>query len=174
MNHIPLRARHEGWLEPTRNPPYSFPMDSTPSPSPRPPWDRWVAVAMLGLAALLAAGWIMRERQLATDQAESREDLRQAMHRLKTLSSSTDQIRNAYLQRKSELDATRKKLEQATARPAEDRSPLLRKNCPPQSCPHGRQLKKPKAPFVSSLGLACPPETPGFKPSAPSPQLSPL
>ena len=64
---------------------------------------------MLGLAALLAAGWIMRERQLATDQAESREDLRQAMHRLKTLSSSTDQIRNAYLQRKSDLDATRKK-----------------------------------------------------------------
>ena len=97
-------------------------MDSTPASSPRLPWDRWVAVAMVGLAALLAAGWIMRERQLATDQAESREDLRQAMHRLKTLSSSTDQIRTAYLQRKSELDATRKKLEQATARPPEDRA----------------------------------------------------
>ncbi len=77
---------------------------------------------MLGLAALLAAGWIMRERQLATDQAESREDLRQAMHRLKTLSSSTDQIRTAYLQRKSELETTRKKLEQATSRPPEDKT----------------------------------------------------
>ena len=97
-------------------------MESTPSPAPRPPWDRWIAVAMVGLASLLASGWIMRERQLATDQAESREDLRQAMHRLQTLSSSTDQIRTAYLQRKTELDLARKKLEQASTRPADDRS----------------------------------------------------
>lgn len=97
-------------------------MDSTSLPVRSRPWDRWMAVAMLGLAALLAAGWIMRERQLATDRAESREDLRQAMHRLKTLTSSTDQIRTAYLQRKSELDLTRKKLEQAINRPSEDKA----------------------------------------------------
>ena len=77
---------------------------------------------MVGLASLLASGWIMRERQLATDQAESREDLRQAMHRLQTLSSSTEQIRTAYLQRKTELDLARKKLEQANTRPVDDRS----------------------------------------------------
>jgi len=70
-------------------------MDLSSAPTRQTPWDRWIAVAMLGLAALLAAGWIMRERQLATDRAESREDLRQAMHRLKTLSSSTDQSRTS-------------------------------------------------------------------------------
>jgi len=77
---------------------------------------------MVGLASLLASGWIMRERQLATDQAESREDLRQAMHRLQTLSSSTEQIRTAYLQRKTELDVARKKLEQASTHPIDERS----------------------------------------------------
>ena len=97
-------------------------MDPSSAPTRQIPWDRWIAVAMLGLAALLAAGWIMRERQLATDRAESREDLRQAMHRLKTLSSSTEQIRTAYLQRKSELEVTRKKLEQATSRTPEDKA----------------------------------------------------
>jgi hypothetical protein len=97
-------------------------MEPSPTPTRQTPWDRWIAVAMLGLAALLAAGWIMRERQLATDRAESREDLRQAMHRLKTLSSSTEQIRTAYLQRKSELEITRKKLEQATSRTPEDKA----------------------------------------------------
>jgi hypothetical protein len=97
-------------------------MEPSPTPTRQTPWDRWIAVAMLGLAALLAAGWTMRERQLATDRAESREDLRQAMHRLKTLSSSTDQIRTAYLQRKSELEITRKKLEQATSRMPEDKA----------------------------------------------------
>ena len=97
-------------------------MEPSSAPTRQTPWDRWIAVAMLGLAALLAAGWIMRERQLATDRAESREDLRQAMHRLKTLSSSTEQIRTAYLQRKSELEVTRKKLEQATSRTPEDKA----------------------------------------------------
>lgn len=97
-------------------------MEIPPSPASRTPWDRWVAAAMFGLASLLAAGWTMRERQLATDQAESHEDLRQAMHRLQTLSSSTEQIRTAYLQRKTELDAARKKLEQASARPPDERS----------------------------------------------------
>ena len=116
------RARQQGWLEPTPNFPYSLPMETTPAPTRQNPWDRWIAVAMLGLAALLAAGWIMRERQVAIDRAESREDLRQAMHRLKTLSSSTDQIRTAYLQRKSELELTRKKLEQATSRSPEDKT----------------------------------------------------
>ncbi|KRP32117.1 MAG: hypothetical protein ABS32_04855, partial [Verrucomicrobia subdivision 6 bacterium BACL9 MAG-120820-bin42] len=91
-------------------------MDPSPTPKPRLPWDRWITVGTIGLAALVASGWTMRERQWATDRAESREDMRQAMHRLKTLSSSADQIRTAYLQRKSELDATRKKLEQANAR----------------------------------------------------------
>ena len=61
----------------------------------------------------------MRERQLSTDLAESREDLRQAMHRLQTLSSSTDQIRVAYLQRKQELD-----LAQAASRPAEEKNKI--------------------------------------------------
>ncbi|MCX6935312.1 MAG: hypothetical protein NTZ01_03845 [Verrucomicrobia bacterium] len=95
----------------------------TPPPSPaRPPYDRWVAVGMIALASVVASAWIMRERQLATDLAESREDLRQAMHRLKTVSASTDQIRTAYLQRKSELDSTRKKLEQVGTRSAEDKN----------------------------------------------------
>ena len=95
------------------------PPSSTPA---RSPWDRRIAVSMVALSALIASAWIMRERQWATDLAESREDLRQAMHRLKTLSSSTDQIRIAYLQRKAELDSTRKKLEQASARPSEEKS----------------------------------------------------
>ena len=87
-------------------------MESEPRPTPGPNRDRWIALGSAGLVALLAAGWIMRERQLATDLAESREDLRQAMHRLQTLSASTDQIRTAYLQRRSELEAARKKIDQ--------------------------------------------------------------
>ena len=92
-----------------------------PLPS-RPPRDRTIAISMVALAALLASAWIMRERQLSTDLAESREDLRQAMHRLQTLSSSTDQIRVAYLQRKQELDLTKQKLAQASSRPAEEKN----------------------------------------------------
>jgi len=88
----------------------------------RPSRDRVIAVVMVTLAALLASGWIMRERQWAADLAESREDLRQVLHRLQTLSASTDQIRSAYLQRKTELENTRKKLESATARAQEDKS----------------------------------------------------
>ena len=84
--------------------------------------DRYIAMGMIALAALLASGWIMRERKLSTDLAESREDLRQAMHRLQTLSSSTDQIRVAYLQRKQELDVTKQKLTQAASHPAEDKN----------------------------------------------------
>jgi hypothetical protein len=76
---------------------------------------------MVALAALLASGWIMRERQWATDLAESREDLRQALHRLQTVSASTDQIRTAYLQRKAELENTRKKLESVTSRGPEEK-----------------------------------------------------
>ena len=87
-------------------------MEPDPRLSPGPTRDRWIALVAVGLAALLAAGWITRERQLATDLAESREDLRQAMHRLQTLSASTDQIRTAYLQRRSELEAARKKIDQ--------------------------------------------------------------
>jgi len=92
--------------------PYPAPMESVPRPAPGSVRDRWIALGAAGLAALLAAGWITRERQLATDLAESREDLRQAMHRLQTLSASTDQIRTAYLQRRSELEAARKKIDQ--------------------------------------------------------------
>lgn len=84
-------------------------MDS--SSSVKPTRDRWIAVVSVGTAALLAAGWITRERQLATDLAESREDFRQAMHRLQTLSASTDQIRTAYLQRRTELEAAKKKID---------------------------------------------------------------
>ena len=80
--------------------------------TPRPTRERWIALVCGGVVALLASGWIMRERQLGTDLAESREDLRQAMHRLQTLSASTDQIRTAYLQRRSELEAARKKIDQ--------------------------------------------------------------
>jgi len=83
--------------------------------------DRVIAVGMVALAALLASAWIMRERQWATDLAESREDLRQALHRLQTLSASTDQIRSAYLQRKAELETTRKKLESVTSRNPEEK-----------------------------------------------------
>ena len=96
-------------------------METPASPPFRPSRDRIIAVSMVTLAALLAAGWIMRERQWAADLAESREDLRQVLHRLQTLSASTDQIRSAYLQRKAELENTRKKLESATARAQEDR-----------------------------------------------------
>ncbi|NBQ55636.1 MAG: hypothetical protein EBU36_03125 [Verrucomicrobia bacterium] len=95
-------------------------METPASPKLRPSRDRIIAVAMVTLAALLASGWIMRERQWATDLAESREDLRQTLHRLQTLSASTDQIRSAYIQRKAELENTRKKLESATARTQED------------------------------------------------------
>lgn len=94
-------------------------------PAPLPPAsatrERWIALGAAGLAALLAAGWITRERQLATDLAESREDLRQAMHRLQTLSASTDQIRTAYLQRRTELEAARKKIDQLAQRQEEKR-----------------------------------------------------
>ena len=99
--------------------PYPFRMD-VPSNSPAGPTrDRWIALVSLGVAALLAAAWITRERQLATDLAESREDLRQAMHRLQTLTASTDQIRTAYLQRRSELEAARKKIDQLAQRQEE-------------------------------------------------------
>ena len=94
-------------------------MDLDPRPPAGPTRERWIAVAAVGVAALLAAGWITRERQLATDLAESREDLRQAMHRLQTLTASTDQIRTAYLQRRSELEAAKKKIDQLAARQAE-------------------------------------------------------
>lgn len=96
-------------------------MDIEPRPSAGPTRDRWIAVGAVGLAALLASAWITRERQLATDLAESREDLRQAMHRLQTVSASTDQIRAAYLQRRSELEAAKKKIDQLAARQAEKR-----------------------------------------------------
>jgi cell division protein FtsB len=78
-----------------------------------------MAITAVGLAALLASGWITRERQLSTDLAESREDLRQAMHRLQTLSASTDQIRTAYLQRRTELEAAKKKIDQLAQRQEE-------------------------------------------------------
>ena len=97
-------------------------MEPPASPTFRPSRDRILAVVMVTLAALLASGWIIRERQWATDLAESREDLRQVLHRLQTLSASTDQIRSAYQQRKAELENTRKKLESATARAQEEKS----------------------------------------------------
>jgi len=99
--------------------PYPARMDTDPRPSPGPTRERWIALAGVGLAALLAAGWLTRERQLTTDLAESREDLRQAMHRLQTLTASTDQIRSAYLQRRSELEAARKKIDQLAQRQEE-------------------------------------------------------
>ena len=101
--------------------PYPAPMDSASRLSSGPTRDRWIALVSVGVAAVLAAGWIMRERQLATDLAESREDLRQAMHRLQTLTASTDQIRAAYLQRRSELEAARKKIDQLAQRQEERR-----------------------------------------------------
>ena len=94
-------------------------MDSEPRPAIGPTRDRWIALVAVGVAALLAAGWITRERQLATDLAESREDLRQAMHRLETLTASTDQIRAAYLQRRSDLEAAKKKIDQLAQRQEE-------------------------------------------------------
>ena len=94
-------------------------MDTAPHPATGPTRDRWIALVAVGLAALLAAGWITRERQLATDLAESREDLRQAMHRLETLTASTDQIRAAYLQRRSDLEAAKKKIDQLAQRQEE-------------------------------------------------------
>lgn len=97
--------------------PYPAAMDSS-SPA-GPTRDRWIALLATGLAALLAAGWITRERQLATDLAESGEELRQAMHRLQTLSASTDQIRDAYLQRRTELEAARRKIDQLAQRQEE-------------------------------------------------------
>ncbi|NDC80762.1 MAG: hypothetical protein EB090_05800 [Verrucomicrobia bacterium] len=96
-------------------------METTPLPKPGPSRDRAIAVGMIALSALLACGWMMRERQWAADLAESREDLRQVLHRLQTLSASTDQIRSAYLQRKAELENARKKLESAAARSQEDK-----------------------------------------------------
>ena len=101
--------------------PYPFGMDAPSNSSAGPTRDRWIALVSVGLAALLAAAWITRERQLATDLAESREDLRQAMHRLQTLTASTDQIRTAYLQRRSELEAARKKIDQLAQRQEERR-----------------------------------------------------
>ena len=106
-------------------------MEPLASPNFRPSRDRILAVAMVTLAALLASGWIMRERQWAADLAESREDLRQVLHRLQTLSASTDQIRSAYLQRKAELENTRKKLESATARTQEDKGKTPTSNSTP-------------------------------------------
>ena len=102
-------------------------MESEPRHSPGPTRDRWIALGAAGLAALLAAAWITRERQLATDLAESREDLRQAMHRLQTLSASTDQIRTAYLQRRSELEAARKKIDQLAQKQEERKKEESRK-----------------------------------------------
>lgn len=94
-------------------------MDSVPPAPVGPTRDRWIALVAVGIAALVGCGWITRERKLAADLAESREDLRQAMHRLKTLTASTDQIRTAYLQRRTELEAARKRIDQLSQRPAE-------------------------------------------------------
>ena len=102
-------------------------MDSDPRPASGPSRDRWIALSAVGIAALLAAGWITRERQLATDLAESREDLRQAMHRLQTLTASTDQIRTAYLQRRSDLEAAKKKIDQLAQRQEEKKKEELDK-----------------------------------------------
>ena len=119
--------------------PYPALMDSEPRPSIGPTRDRWIAMAAVGVAALLAAGWITRERQLATDLAESREDLRQAMHRLQTLTASTDQIRTAYLQRRSELEAAKKKIDQLALRQEEKKresGALCARHCWPRRFPH--------------------------------------
>ena len=97
----------------------------SPAPAPTGPTrDRWIALVAVGVAALFAAGWVTRERQLATDLAESREELRQAMHRLRTVSASTDQIRNAYLQRRTELEAAKKKIDQLAQRQEEKKREL--------------------------------------------------
>jgi len=113
----------------------------TPAPAPAGPTrDRWIAVAAVGVAALLAAGWVTRERQLATDLAESREELRQAMHRLRTVSASTDQIRTAYLQRRTELEAAKRKIDQLAQRQAE------RKKEPPPAAEKKKSSEETPAP----------------------------
>lgn len=99
--------------------PYPAPMETNPRPALGPTRDRWIALGAVALSALLAAGWVTRERQLATDLAESREDLRQAMHRLQTVSASTDQIRAAYLQRQTELEVAKRKIDQLAQRQTE-------------------------------------------------------
>jgi len=122
-------------------------MDS-PAPAPAGPTrDRWIAVAAVGIAALLATGWVTRERQLATDRAESREELRQAMHRLRTVSASTDQIRNAYLQRRTELEAAKRKIDQLAQRQAEKKkeSAVSEKRKSPE--------ENPAAPVADPAGL---------------------
>lgn len=138
--------------------PYPAPMDSDPRPATGPTRDRWIAVGAVGLAALLAAGWITRERQLATDLAESREDLRQAMHRLQTVSASTDQIRTAYLQRRSELEAARKKIDQLAARQAErkkEAGPAGEKRKPAEEGP-ARTSPDPSPLFAAVTALKLP------------------
>jgi len=119
-------------------------MDS-PAPAPAGPTrDRWIALVAVGVAALLAAGWVTRERQLATDLAESREEVRQAMHRLRTVSASTDQIRNAYLQRRTELEAAKKKIDQLAQRQEEKKREL----------PVPKDGKRPEAKAEGSAGTA--------------------
>ena len=116
-------------------------MDPDPRPAIGPSRDRWIALAAVGIAALLAAGWITRERQLATDLAESREDLRQAMHRLQTLTASTDQIRTAYLQRRSDLEAAKKKIDQLAQRQEEKK----RETSDPAGKKRDRETSAPKS-----------------------------
>lgn len=99
--------------------PYAVTMATPPDSGSTARRDRWIALAASAVAALVAAGWLTRERQLATDLAESREEVRQAMHRLQTTTASTDQIRAAYLQRRAEWDAARKKIEQLAQRQEE-------------------------------------------------------
>jgi len=133
-------------------------MDPDPRPSAGPTRDRWIAVGAVGLAALLASAWITRERQLATDLAESREDLRQAMHRLQTLSASTDQIRTAYLQRRSELEAAKKKIDQLAARAAEKKkepAPAADKRKTPEET-STRPSEDPSALLAIITGLKLP------------------
>lgn len=136
-------------------------MNSEPRPATGPTRDRWIALAAVGIAALVAAGWITRERQLATDLAESREDLRQAMHRLQTLSASTDQIRTAYLQRRSELEAAKKKIDLLAQRQEERRKEAGdaigkkkdRETSPPKAAGDPTQL------FATITALKLPPWT---------------
>lgn len=130
-------------------------MDAAPSPSSGPTRDRWIALAAVSVAALLAAGWITRERQLATDLAESREDLRQAMHRLETVSASTDQIRAAYLQRRTELEAARKKIDQLAQRQEERKRDLAasKDGKKPESKPEGSAETSALWEKISSLKL---------------------
>ena len=136
-------------------------MDTDPHPATGPTRDRWIALVAVGLAALLAAGWITRERQLATDLAESREDLRQAMHRLETLTASTDQIRAAYLQRRSDLEAAKKKIDQLAQRQEEKK----RETGDPAGKKKEREATAPKAAadptqlFATITALKLPPWT---------------